>query len=166
MLVPVRVKLHHVRGIAVGTWTDGCPPLLSVLCSLKICHRTLRNVRTSSKDLSSRKYYLLFCAAGKVRLSPWGKGACYYFGCFVRRKCWGGYLDLRLRDWMGVDEIPWLGASWCLLFIKCCLTLRRLMSYIYIYIYIYIYDISRLKVNNSTLILLTWRKWWANHASK
>jgi len=29
----------------------------------------------------------------------------------------------------------------------------------YIYIYIYIYDISRLKVNNLTLILLTWRKW-------
>ena len=39
------------------------------------------------------------------------------------------------------------------------LTLRRLMSYIYIYIYIYIYDISSLKVNNLTLILLTWRKW-------
>jgi len=29
----------------------------------------------------------------------------------------------------------------------------------YIYIYIYIYDISRLKVNDLTLILLTWRKW-------
>jgi len=26
------------------------------------------------------------------------------------------------------------------------------------YIYIYIYDINRLKVNNLTLILLTWRK--------
>jgi len=25
----------------------------------------------------------------------------------------------------------------------------------------YIYDISRLKVNNLTLILLMWRKWWA-----
>jgi len=24
----------------------------------------------------------------------------------------------------------------------------------------YIYDISSLKVNNLTLILLTWRKWW------
>ena len=43
------------------------------------------------------------------------------------------------------------------------LTLRRLMSYIYIYIY----DISSLKVNNLTLILLTRRKWWApNNASK
>ena len=31
----------------------------------------------------------------------------------------------------------------------------------------YVYDISRLKVNNLTLILLTWRKWWApNNASK
>ena len=31
----------------------------------------------------------------------------------------------------------------------------------------YIYDISRLKVNNLTLILLTWRKYWApNNASK
>ena len=41
------------------------------------------------------------------------------------------------------------------------LTLRLLMShvYIYIYIYIYIYDISSLRVNDLTLILLTWRKW-------
>ena len=32
---------------------------------------------------------------------------------------------------------------------------------------IYIYDISSLKVSNLTLILLTWRKWWApNNASK
>jgi len=30
----------------------------------------------------------------------------------------------------------------------------------------YIYDISRLKVNDLTLILLTWRNWWANNASK
>jgi len=31
----------------------------------------------------------------------------------------------------------------------------------------YIYDISSLWVNNLTLILLTWRKWWApNNASK
>ena len=35
------------------------------------------------------------------------------------------------------------------------LTLRRLMPYTYIYIYIYIKDISSLKVNNLTLILLT-----------
>jgi len=35
------------------------------------------------------------------------------------------------------------------------------------YIYIYIYDISSLKVNNLTLILLTWRKWCApNNANK
>jgi len=27
-------------------------------------------------------------------------------------------------------------------------------------------DISRLKVNDLTLILLTWRKWSANNASK
>ena len=27
------------------------------------------------------------------------------------------------------------------------------------YIYIYIYDISSLRVNGLTLILLTWRKW-------
>ena len=33
--------------------------------------------------------------------------------------------------------------------------------------YIYIYDISSLRVNDLTLILLTWRKWWApNNASK
>ena len=38
------------------------------------------------------------------------------------------------------------------------LTLRLLMSYIYIYIYIYIYDISSLRVNNLTLILLNVEK--------
>ena len=38
-------------------------------------------------------------------------------------------------------------------------TSRMGAPYIYIYIYIYIYDISRLKVNDLTLILLTWRKW-------
>jgi hypothetical protein len=32
--------------------------------------------------------------------------------------------------------------------------------------YIYIYDISSPRVNDLTLILLTWRKWWANNASK
>ena len=30
----------------------------------------------------------------------------------------------------------------------------------------YIYDISSLMVNDLTLILLTWRKWWDNNASK
>jgi len=30
----------------------------------------------------------------------------------------------------------------------------------------YTYDISRLKVNDLILILPTWRKWWANNASK
>jgi hypothetical protein len=30
----------------------------------------------------------------------------------------------------------------------------------------YTYDISNLKVSDLTLILLTWRKWWANNASK
>jgi len=41
------------------------------------------------------------------------------------------------------------------------LTLRLIMSYIYIY------DISSLRVNDLTLILLTWRKWWTpNNASK
>ena len=33
-------------------------------------------------------------------------------------------------------------------------------------IYIYTYDISSLRVNDLTLILLTWRKLWANNASK
>jgi hypothetical protein len=32
--------------------------------------------------------------------------------------------------------------------------------------YIHIYDISSLRVNYLTLILLTWTKWWANNASK
>ena len=30
----------------------------------------------------------------------------------------------------------------------------------------YIYNISSLRVNDLTLILITWRKWWANNASK
>ena len=30
----------------------------------------------------------------------------------------------------------------------------------------YIYDMSNLRVNDLTLILLTWRKWWANNARK
>ena len=30
----------------------------------------------------------------------------------------------------------------------------------------YIYDFRSLRVNDLTLILLTWRKWWANNASK
>jgi hypothetical protein len=30
----------------------------------------------------------------------------------------------------------------------------------------YIYDISSLRGNDLTLILLKWRKWWANNASK
>jgi len=29
----------------------------------------------------------------------------------------------------------------------------------------YIYDISSVMVNDLTLILITWRKWWANNAS-
>jgi len=37
----------------------------------------------------------------------------------------------------------------------------------YIYIYIYIYDISSLRVNDLTFILLTWRKWLSpNNASR
>ena len=39
------------------------------------------------------------------------------------------------------------------------LTLRLLMLYVHIYIYIYIYDIRSLRVNDLTIILLTWRKW-------
>jgi hypothetical protein len=30
----------------------------------------------------------------------------------------------------------------------------------------YIYDIRSLRFNDLTLILLTWRKWWANNTSK
>jgi hypothetical protein len=55
-------------------------------------------------------------------------------------------------------------------------TSRLCAPYIYIYIYIYIYvcvcvcvcvcDIRSLRVNNLTLILLTWTKWWNNNASK
>ena len=46
-------------------------------------------------------------------------------------------------------------------------TSRMGAPYIYIYIYIYIYDISSLRVNDLTFILLTWRKWLApNNASR
>jgi len=29
-----------------------------------------------------------------------------------------------------------------------------------------VYDIRSLRVNDLTIILLTWRKWWANNVSK
>jgi len=46
---------------------------------------------------------------------------------------------------------------WC---VVCDLETSRITApYIYIYIYIYMYDISSLRVNDLTLILLTWRKW-------
>ena len=45
-------------------------------------------------------------------------------------------------------------------------TSRICAPYIYIYIYIYIYDIRSLRGNDLTIILLTWRKWCANNASK
>jgi len=36
-----------------------------------------------------------------------------------------------------------------------------------LHIYIYIYDVSNLRVNDLTLILLMWRRWWTpNNASK
>ena len=55
----------------------------------------------------------------------------------------------------------------CFPYLVSSLTLRLLMSYTYIYIYIYIYDISSLRVNDLTFILLTWRKWLApNNASR
>ena len=55
---------------------------------------------------------------------------------------------------------------WCV--VVCDLETSRIGApYIYIYIYIYIYDTSSLRVNDWTLILLTWRKWWnPNNASK
>jgi hypothetical protein len=34
------------------------------------------------------------------------------------------------------------------------------------YIYLYIYDVGSLRVDDLTLILLTWRKWTPNNASK
>ena len=49
----------------------------------------------------------------------------------------------------------------------CCVVVRDLETSRIGAPYIYIYDISRLKVNDLTLILLTWRKWCApNNASK
>jgi len=53
---------------------------------------------------------------------------------------------------------------WCV--VVCDLETSRIGAP-FIYIYIYIYDISILRVNDLTLILLTWRKWWTpNNASK
>ena len=46
---------------------------------------------------------------------------------------------------------------WC--FVVCDLETSRICAP-------YIYDIRSLRVNDLTLILLTWRKWWANNASK
>ena len=53
------------------------------------------------------------------------------------------------------EESYWL---WCI--VVCDLETSRIGAP-------YIYDISSLRVNDLTLILLTWRKWWApNNASK
>jgi len=41
----------------------------------------------------------------------------------------------------------------------CCVVVCDLETSRMVAPYIYIYDISSLKVNNLTLILLTWRKW-------
>ena len=57
---------------------------------------------------------------------------------------------------------------WCV--VVCGLETSRMgapYTYIYIFIYINIYDISSLRVNDLTFILLTWRKWLAlNNASR
>ena len=45
---------------------------------------------------------------------------------------------------------------WCV--VVCDLEISRIGAP-YIYIYIHIYDIRSLRVNDLTLILLTWRKW-------
>ena len=70
--------------------------------------------------------------------------------------------------WTDRNRIKNAHNSSCKVLFTPILSLRLLMSYIYIYIYIYIlYDISSLRINDLTLILLTWRKWWApNNASK
>ena len=47
-----------------------------------------------------------------------------------------------------------------------CVWSRNIKNRCSIYIYIYIYDISSLKVNDLTLILLTWRKRWTNNPRK
>jgi hypothetical protein len=55
-------------------------------------------------------------------------------------------------------------------YLQCCVVVCNLetskIGAPYIYIYIYIYDISSLRVNDLTLILLKWRKWCANNAIK
>ena len=43
---------------------------------------------------------------------------------------------------------------WCV--VVCDLETSRMSA---LYIYIYIYDFSSLRVNDLTIILLTWRKW-------
>ena len=67
----------------------------------------------------------------------------------------GILLMLKIYDDRGLDN--WVTMHFGLLILFCnknglILTLRRLMSYIYVY------DISSLRVNDLTLILLTWRK--------
>ena len=81
-----------------------------------------------------------------VRIPP-GHGYLFVVSCVVRGLC---------------DELitrPEESYRLCCVVVCDLETSRMGAPYIYIYIYIYIYDISSLKVNNLTLILLTWRKW-------
>ena len=76
-----------------------------------------------------------------------------WVSCFVR------YRSLRRADHSSRGVLPAV--------VRRCGWSRIIKNGCSIYISIYIYDISSLRVNNLTLILLTWRKWWVpNNASK
>ena len=77
----------------------------------------------------------------KSRQMGWARHVARMGKIEVCKGCWWGSLRER-GHWADQDANG-----------RIILTLGRLMSYIYIY------DISSLKVNNLTLILLTWRKW-------
>jgi len=136
--------------------------------------RDVPQAKYSRKSSNVAFYAMYIC----VRLSQWPRG--------LRRRSAAARL---LRSWVGIPPGSWMFVCceccllsgrglcdelitrpedsyrlWCV--VVCDLETSRIGAP-YIYIYIYIYDISSLRVNDLTLILLTWRKWWAsNNASK
>jgi hypothetical protein len=77
--------------------------------------------------------------------------------CLLWVSCVVRYRSLRRADRSSRGVLPTV--------VRRCVWSRNIKNMCPIYIYIYIYDISSRRVNDLTLILLTWRKWWANNAS-
>ena len=149
----------------------GSPIAVKYIISYHIIYKCL-HVSAEDRVFSKRKSFTEFgpiCERG--RRSQWPRG--------LRRRSAAARL---LRSWVRIPPGAWmfvcceccvlLGRGlcdelitrpeesyrlWCV--VVCDLETSRICAQ-------YIYDIRSLRINDLTLILLTWRKWWANNASK